>query len=66
MRKLLLVVIAVFTATLAHAEPIVDVLKIAGKSENEYQSTLVLLYHAKRINMAINANMIKAKRASYL
>lgn len=40
MRKLLLVVIAVFTATLAHAEPIVDVLKIAGKSENEISKYL--------------------------
>lgn len=35
MRKLLLVAFATFTTTLAHAEPIVDVLKIAGKSESE-------------------------------
>jgi hypothetical protein len=40
MRKLLIVVITVFTATLAYAEPIVDVLKIAGKSENEVSKYL--------------------------
>jgi hypothetical protein len=33
--KLLLIAFAVFTTTVTHAEPIVDVLKIAGKSENE-------------------------------
>ncbi len=40
MMKLLFIVIAVFTASTAYAEPIVDVLKIAGKSESEVESYL--------------------------
>ncbi len=40
MRKLPLIAIAVFTTAVAHAEPIVDVLKIAGKSENEVSNYL--------------------------
>ncbi len=40
MRKFIFIAIATFAATAAYAEPIVDVLKIAGKSESEVASYL--------------------------
>ncbi len=40
MGKLIFVAIATLTATAVYAEPIVDVLKIAGKSESEVTSYL--------------------------
>lgn len=40
MRKLLLIGLAAFAASIAHAEPVVDVLKVAGKSEGEVANYL--------------------------